>query len=80
MLAVADLYIAVGSFVLVLAIIPNVLGRVVVPYRSCLVTATVLTSWVPIYAIIGLHITAVSLSLSAIGWWLLVRIRVRDGG
>ena len=75
----ADAYIAFGSLLLVIAIIPNIRARVVMPYRACLLTASVLTSWVPMYVYLGLYMTATLLTLSAGGWWALVWTRWRTG-
>ena len=80
-MALADLLISIGSAGLVLFTLPTVLNRnSQVPRKSASIpTASILTYFVPLFAISGLILTSLTIAGQAIVWWLVVAFRpVKD--
>ena len=65
-----DLLIALGSIVLGLSPIPGLLNKKSqFPRKSSLITAGVLTYFIPLFYLSGLTTTAATLCLQASVWW-----------
>lgn len=76
-MALADLLISIGSAGLVLFTLPTALNRnSQVPRRETSIpTASILTYFVPIFALTGLVLTSLTIAGQAIVWWLIVAFR-----
>lgn len=76
-MALADLLISIGSAGLVLFTLPTVFNRnSQVPRRAASIpTASILTYFVPLFAISGLVLTSLTIAGQAIVWWLIVAFR-----
>jgi 4-hydroxybenzoate polyprenyltransferase len=81
-MTIQDVILAVGSFLFTVALIPVLLNKKsAVPWSGALITAAVLTVFVGVYASLGLWLTVVSGSSTALIWWLLLIFRrpIGDG-
>ncbi len=67
-----DVLIMIGGFGFAIALIPAVWGRAKPPKSTCLLTATILTSYIIAFATLGLWLAAISTSLTAMMWWILL--------
>ena len=76
-MALADLLISIGSAGLVLFTLPTVINRhSQVPRRETSIpTASILTYFVPLFALTGLVLTSLTIAGQAIVWWLIVAFR-----
>lgn len=72
-----DLLISLGSAGLAFFSLPTVLNKnSQVPRRTASVpSASILTYFVPLFAISGLELTAITIAGQAIVWWLIVAFR-----
>lgn len=77
----ADLLISIGSAGLVLFTLPTVLNRNSrVPRKAASIpTASILTYFVPLFALSGLVLTSLTIAGQAIVWWLIVAFRPVKG-
>lgn len=73
-----DLIFLVGGLVLSAALLPAVRARTVMPLSGALVTAGVLTAYVPAFVALDAYASAGSLALNAAMWWVLVAVALRD--
>ena len=80
-MALADLLISIGSAGLVLFTLPTVFNRnSQVPRKAASIpTASILTYFVPLFAISGLVLTSLTIAGQATVWWLIVAIRPVKG-
>ena len=76
-LTLVDLLISLGSAGLAVFSIPTVLNKASqVPRRTASIpTAAILTYFVPLFAISGLDLTAITIAGQAVVWWLIVAFR-----
>lgn len=76
-MALADLLISIGSAGLVLFTLPTVFNRnSQVPRKAASIpTASILTYFVPLFAISGLVLTSLTIAGQAMVWWLIVAFR-----
>ena len=76
-MALTDLLISIGSAGLVLFTLPTVLNRnSQVPRKAASIpTASILTYFVPLFAISGLVLTSLTIAGQAMVWWLIVAFR-----
>ena len=78
-----DILISIGSAGLAIFSIPTVLNKnSQVPRKTASIpSASILTYFVPLFAMSGLDLTAVTIAGQAIVWWLIVALRpVKTGG
>ena len=76
-MTLVDLLISIGSAGLALFSLPTVLNKgSQVPRRTASIpTASILTYFVPLFAISGLVYTAMTIAGQAVVWWLIVAFR-----
>ena len=76
-MTLVDLLISLGSAGLAVFSIPTVLNKgSQVPRRTASIpTATILTYFVPLFAVSGLVLTSITITAQAIVWWLIVAFR-----
>ena len=76
-MTLVDLLISIGSAGLALFSLPTVLNKgSQVPRRTASIpTASILTYFVPLFAISGLIYTAMTIAGQAVVWWLIVAFR-----
>jgi len=73
---IQDIIFAVGSFLFTVALLPALFSKkTVMPWWSSLLTAAVLTVFVAGYGSLGLWLSVVSGSSTAVAWWLLLIFR-----
>ncbi len=72
-----DILISIGSAGLAIFSIPTVLNKnSQVPRKTASIpSASILTYFVPLFAMSGLDLTAVTIAGQAIVWWLIVALR-----
>ncbi len=72
-----DLLISIGSAGLAVFSLPTVLNHnSQVPRKTASIpSASILTYFVPLFAISGLELTAITIAGQAIVWWLIVAFR-----
>jgi hypothetical protein len=75
--SLVDLLISIGSAGLAVFSLPTVLNRnSQVPRKSASIpSASILTYFVPLFAISGLELTAITIAGQAVVWWLIVVFR-----
>jgi hypothetical protein len=76
-LSLVDLLISIGSAGLAVFSLPTVLNKnSQVPRKTASIpSAAILTYFVPLFAISGLDLTAITIAGQAIVWWLIVAFR-----
>ncbi len=76
-MTLVDLLISIGSAGLAVFSLPTVLNRSSqVPRKTASIpTASTLTYLIPLFAISGLILTAITIAGQAIVWWLIVALR-----
>ena len=76
-MSLVDLLISIGSAGLAVFSLPTVVNRnSQVPRKSASIpSASILTYFVPLFAISGLELTAMTIAGQAIVWWLIVALR-----
>ena len=72
-----DILISIGSAGLAIFSIPTVLNKnSQVPRKTASIpSASILTYFVPLFAMSGLDLTAITIAGQAIVWWLIVALR-----
>lgn len=67
-----DIIFSVGSWVFAIALVPSILSKTDKPaLSSSLLTAGLLTVYIPAYASLHLWVSAVSGGVIALAWWIL---------
>jgi hypothetical protein len=66
-----DVVMAVGQFVFFVALIPTIKAKEKPALSTCVVTAVILTAYIPTLWTLGLYISMSSTVLIAGGWWTL---------
>ncbi len=76
-MTLVDLLISIGSAGLAVFSLPTVLNKnSQVPRRTASIpTASILTYFIPLFAISGLVFTAMTIAGQAVVWWLIVAFR-----
>jgi hypothetical protein len=76
-MSLVDLLISIGSAGLAIFSLPTVLNKnSQVPRKTASIpSASILTYFVPLFAVSGLVITAVTIAGQAVVWWLIVAFR-----
>jgi len=67
----------VGGFGFSAALLPSVLKKVKMPWATPLITGGILTSYLLVYATLGLWLAFISGALTAFLWWYLLYISLR---
>ncbi len=67
-----DILMMVGGFIFSVALLPSVLGKEKPARSSCLITGTILTSYVVAMATLGLWLSAGATVLTATMWFVLL--------
>src|SRR2546422_870475 len=77
LVSLVDLLISIGSAGLAVFSLPTVLNKnSQVPRKTASIpSASILTYFVPLFAISGLELTAITIAGQAIVWWLIVAFR-----
>lgn len=67
-----DILITIGSWIFAIALVPSILNRTSKPaLSSSLITASILTIYVVVYASLRFWGSAASTALVAAAWWIL---------
>ena len=67
-----DIVFSIGSWIFAIALVPSILSKTDKPaLSSSLLTASLLTLYVPTYASLGLTVSAISGGIIALAWWIL---------
>jgi len=66
-----DIIFSIGSWIFAIALIPSILSKDKPALSSSLLTASLLTVYVPTYASLGLTVSAISGGSVALAWWIL---------
>ncbi|TMI50959.1 hypothetical protein E6H13_09820 [Candidatus Bathyarchaeota archaeon] len=76
-MSLVDILISIGSAGLAIFSIPTVLNKnSQVPRKTASIpSASILTYFVPLFAMSGLDLTAITIAGQAIVWWLIVALR-----
>lgn len=76
-MTLVDLLISIGSAGLAFFSLPTVFNKnSQVPRRTASIpTASILTYFIPLFAVSGLVLTAITIAGQAIVWWLIVAFR-----
>lgn len=66
-----DIVMTIGQFVFAFSLIPTIIGKEKPAWTTCMLSAIVLTIYIPTLYTLGLYISVVATILVAIGWWIL---------
>ena len=69
-----DIVLMVGGFIFAPSLVFSILGHAEIPITTSLPTAIVLTAFVVCYLTLELRLAAISTSLTALCWYILVFI------
>ena len=67
-----DILLMVGGFVLGASIIPAIRAGTKVPFVTCLLQATILTSFLVAYLTLHLWLASIAMVCNALAWWILL--------
>ena len=67
-----DMLIAIGSWILALSLIPSIIELKTPDWKTCLITAPILTSFVISFYTLNLKNSAMATFAAAFCWWILL--------